>query len=234
MKHVLPLFLFFVLTVLSCTKETAIPEDTSDKYYPMQLGYEYVYSVTSIRIDKPTEIYDTVHYWLRQRVTDIIVDTLDYTTFVVQQDSCVDSSGWFPSKNIAVRKLDNEVVMLDNNTETVLLRYPISRNMYWDVNIYNLGDEKTYMYSDIDVPYQSEVFNSDSTIVVEQQKFESLYSYIFQEERYARGVGLCSKTDINIESQPTQGTIDLSLPIKERITYGYMKTYSLISYSLVE
>ncbi|MFW5851917.1 MAG: hypothetical protein ACOCWB_06820 [Bacteroidota bacterium] len=234
MKYALPLFLFFVLTILSCTKETAIPEDTSDKYYPIQPGYEYVYSVTSIRIDKPTEIYDTVHYLLRQRVTDIIVDTLGYTTFVVQQDSCVDSSGWVSSKNIAIRKVDNEIVLLDNNTETVLLQYPVSRNMYWDANIYNLEDKKTYMYSAIDVPYDSESFNSDSTIVVEQQKFESLYSYVFQEERYACGVGLCSKTDINIESQPIHGTIDLSLPIEERITYGYMKTYSLISYSLVK
>lgn len=223
-----------MVTVLSCTKESPIPEDTSDIYYPLQAGYEYVYSVTSIRIDKPTEIYDTVHYLLRQRVTDIIVDTLDYTTFVVQQDSCVDSSGWFPSKNIAVRKVSNEVVMLDNNTETVLLQYPISGTMYWDANIYNSAEEKTYMYSAIDVPYQSEVFNSDSTIVVEQQKFESLYSYVFQEERYARGVGLCSKTDINIESQPIHGSIDLSLPIEERITYGYIKTYSLISYSLLK
>ncbi|MFO7868691.1 MAG: hypothetical protein R6U95_05270 [Bacteroidales bacterium] len=233
-KYFVYVLAFLISICASCTKDSVQSEDRSHLYYPLQKGNKYVYKVTYIQIDKPTEINDTVEYMLREQIVAVFIDTLQYETYVVQQDSAVsDSTPWIPVRQIAVRREGNELVRLTNNCEKLVLQFPVSYRMSWDVHVYNGEDEQLATYTDIHTKYESSEFSADSSVTVERANFKSLYSYVYHTQTYAFNVGLCAQTDIDIESQPSQnnGSVDLSLPIEQRVTYGYFKYYNLVSFS---
>lgn len=204
-------------------------------YFPLIPGMERVYEVTSIHIDAPTDIRDTSVYFLRERVLDTIFDTLDYTVYLISQETRnSDTVPWQHLEQIAIRKHQRTLVQVTNNMAYTILQFPESESITWDGNEYNTNDPEMYSYSDISAEYSNQTITLDSVLIVKQSFFESLYTYTFKEEQYAYGVGLCSKIDYNYESQPTQGNININLPIEERITYGYLRRYSLISYSIPE
>jgi len=222
---------------LSCSKEATLPEynDPSFEYFPLIPRMERVYEVTNIQIDAPTDIRDTSIYFLRERVLDTIFDTLDYTLYLISQETRnSDTLPWQHLEHIAIRKHQRKIVKVENNMVYTILQFPESESITWDGNEYNSNDPEIYSYSNTSAEYSNQTVTLDSVLIVKQSFFESLYTYTFKEEQYAYGVGLCSKIDYDYESQPTQGNININLPIEERITYGYLRKYSLISYSIPE
>lgn len=234
--HVFVIFCSFFI-FFSCSKEATLPvhDNSYFNYFPLIPGAERIYQVTSIHIDAPTNINDTAIYFLREQVLDTIIDTLDYTIYLISQEKRTsDTLPWQHVQHIAIRKHQRKIVKIEDNMAYTLLQFPASTSITWDGNEYNNKAPEMYSYSDLSANYGHENMILDSVLVVKQSFFESLYTYTFKEEQYAYGIGLCSKTDYVFESQPTHANININMPIKERITYGYLHTYLLISYSIPE
>lgn len=224
--------LISVSILFSCSDDTPEPSlHDSFLFQPLTPGTERIYQVTKIHIDAPTNIRDTSIFLLRERVLEPIFDTLNYMVYLVSQEvRYADSLPWQHYKQIAYRIHARKIVRIEDNVHVTVLEFPESVNRTWDGNEYNNNPQEMYTYSSLTDEYVFGDLQLDSVATISQKYFKSLYTYTFKQEQYAYGIGMCYKIDIDVESQPIHGSIDITLPIEQRVTYGFISEYSLVSY----
>ena len=219
--------------ISACSDSEISPRHNSLLYQPLQIGAQRVYEVVKVKIDLPTNIRDTSVYLLKETILHKTADTLGYKLYIAQQDvRYADTLPWQRHQQISYRVHNRKIVRVEDNVPTTVLQFPESTQRTWNGNEYNKLPTEMFSYESLFGTFANNHISVDSVITVLQNKFESLYTFKHKQEQYAYGIGMCSKIDIDIESQPIHGPIDVSIPIKERITYGYVHRYTLISYSL--
>jgi len=233
-KHLI-LFLAIVLSLLSCKDETSTPYtlEQSFKYFPLTPGFERVYQVTSIKLDVLSGINDTSVYYIKETVTDTIIDTLDYKMYAIAREiKTEDEPYWKEYDQIGIRKHNRSLVRVENNIPVDILEFPERINKEWDGNAFNSLEEEMFEITQTlthDTVISGEL---DSVLIVLQDYNSNVYTLTHKEERYAYNVGLCSATYINAESQPNDAPIQITDPIETRLTKGTLVYYNLMSYSI--
>lgn len=230
-KAVFFLVYFSVIYLFSCNKAPA-PHTHIEKgfeYLPLENTTPKLYKYSFINIDLLAGIRDTSVWYFKELITDTITDTLDCTLIRVERlKRRSNSDPWEPATTYSYRVYANKIVRVYENIPYLILDFPIQQNKTWNGNIFNTLDNEDYIYSFINTQDTVGQTAYDSVLVVNQQEFESLYTYQLKEERYAYGVGLILKVAYDVESQPNHAQINLSDPILERITKGTIEKYELI------
>lgn len=222
-------FGFLVLISVSCKKTEEKPAINWHEYAMFSSGIVRTYECTSINIDVPAGIRDTSIFYIQESVGPIYSDTLSCDVYAISQlKRNNDETSWSAYSSYSVQSANTYIVRVDNNIPYKILQFPASTNFSWDLNVFNTKEEQQVHYSDINSSTTIQNIPYDSVLTVLQQDFKSLYTYQFAEEQYAKGIGLIFKKNIDVESQPNHATIDLSLPIEERITKGTIVSLELV------
>lgn len=227
----LTVFIMSFTLLISCGKDNVTLQfkEKGFGYFPLQQQNPKIYKYTNITIDVVAGIQDTSIWYIRETIADTVIDTLDYSVIrVVREKRRADTLSWEPATVLSIRTYDRQIVRVDENIPYLILSFPIKHDYSWNGNKYNTNDEELYTYSSENI--QDTILNMkyDSVLVVSQNYFKSIYTYVFKEERYAYGIGMISKIVYDVESQPNHANINLSLPIEERITKGTITIYELM------
>lgn len=222
-------YILLVFVALSCKKNEIVPNiDHSSKYYPLDTGYTWIYSVDSIIMyGNETKDTDTLTYLVKNRIVSTTIDATGTLNYVVEKSIQTAKTNRFVFNTLfTIRKTPLEVVYNVNDARIPILIFPIIRSKEWNGNIYSQKDEwniatgSTYevecRYTEVHKPHSVNGIMYDSTSKVTRLKEENAINSRYATEVYAANVGLVSKYFENIANQSD--------------TKGSKYTYALISF----
>lgn len=222
------LYLLLLLSV-SCSKENTQPTAVfqGKEYFPLHQGDYIVYEITKINIDKPSNIYDTVVYLLKEVIDIPIIDNEEDTAYRVERYVFNSVTGNWEIQSVWQAKLTNYAAhKVEENLRFVKIRFPVRENLQWDGNIFNELNSKTYKISDLNISYQVNQMSFDSCLFVLQDSSSSLIHKNYAIEIYAYKIGLVYKEETYINSQE----VIFDVPIEQRITTGTIFKQKIIEY----
>lgn len=227
---------FVLLYISSCQKETLDVDKASE------MGYDYVpivkdsyriFNIEQITIDAEIGKFDTLRYQLKEVLVDTIYSTqTDSQTYKIEQFTRTDSTKIWDIKNVyKVVKSNTNYIRFEENVPIVSMVFPVKYGQTWNINRYNTLDEKETTLEAVDKQDTSGAFIFPKVVSSIQADYESLIDKQYEIEKYARGVGLVYKQQIDVESQNYGNVVvDMSKPIMKRITKGTIQTWILASY----
>lgn len=218
MKYRFLLGLFLCSIIFSCSEDNRVYFLAKNKsYYPIETGYFNQYNVTEINIDKPSEIFDTTRYQLKELIGGTFTDNQGIPTNILMRYKRTDSLQKWEIKDIwAVQDYDNRITLNEENLKYVKLIFPCQQGNTWDGNAYNINDKQIYEISEINTPGTINQHSFDSCLTVLQQADSSLIHKDFAVEQFANNTGLIYKEITHINSQE----IEPGIPLNQRVTTG--------------
>jgi hypothetical protein len=216
----------------SCKKNTEIVNIKTDfSYYPQISGSFFIYKVQEIKIDAPSNYYDTTNYLLKEYFTYESTDNSGDICFRIERYQRANDTLPWQVKNIWTSKfLGNSVVRTEENVSYVKLLFPAVLNKTWNGNQYNTGDFESYRISGID---NKELINNNeygSVLTVIQRDDENLIEKHYSVEKYGKNTGLLLKQDINITSM----YVIPGEPYYKRIKTGTIYFQQILSFFIQE
>jgi hypothetical protein len=192
-KHFLSFLI--VIMVFACDRNEFTPADTGLDYMPIQVGDFRIYDVNEIVYSQVAEP-ETLHYELRTEVVDSFPSMSGVINYVVNRfQRSEGSSNWNVLETWSMRKNDLELVVTEGNKSFVKLIFPPRAGNEWDGNEFNNDEEDIYAITEVDITKQIGELTFEKTLTVAQESNDDrIVYYDFREERYARGVGLISRT----------------------------------------
>ncbi len=218
-----------LLLFISCSKEDIQPTAIflGKEYFPLRQGDYIVYEITKINIDKPSNIYDTVVYLLKEIIDIPIIDNEEDTAYRIERYVFNPvSDNWEIQSVWQAKQTNNAAHKVEENLRFVKIRFPVRKNLQWDGNIFNELDSKTYKISDLNVPFQVNQMSFDSCLFVLQDSSSSLIHKNYAVEIYAYKIGLVYKEETYINSQE----VIFDVPIEQRITTGTIFKQKILEY----
>lgn len=186
-------------------------------YYPVETGKYNQYEVTEINIDAPSEVYDTIHYQLKELIGGSYTDNEGQEAYMFVRYKRQDTTkNWSLSDVWSLSVSNQKLFLTEENLKYVKIYFPVSTGKSWDGNAYNTLEPQTYEITGLDRPETINNFYFDSVLTVTQEADSSLIHKDLLFEQYARDTGLIYKEITRINSQE----IEPGVPVDERITTG--------------
>lgn len=202
MNHSLK-YIFVVIALLgifnSCSKEEEEDPDMRFDYFPVEQGAFVSYQVQSIIWDDFTQTVDTTYYQIKMVVDTSFTDNLGRLSYSWNRYFKTDSTAWQYDFTYAFTKTHERVETLEGNNRYIRLAFPVRLSYHWDMNAFNTQDALEAKYVDVDVAKSIGGFNFSSCAIVLIEDNSSLINEYYQEELYARGVGMVERTDIHVD-----------------------------------
>lgn len=233
MNRFLSIFIL-ILAVAGCKESEPYqfpPVATYDcRYFPLDSGMWREFMVTKIEIDEPIALNRKQVYYLREQLGGIFVDNMGDTLRQIERFRRDSDSGQWNRLNtwVAYVKHD-EVIQVEENARYVKMQLPLSQGKTWNGNAYNNTDtvqEYVYRVDSIHCPMEMAGFLFDSVLTVSQKNELTAITKVLYFERYATGVGLVQKQQIDIYSNTFAPQVDIT----DRITQGTLVYYDLIDF----
>lgn len=229
-KSVIIVFLFFV-TTQACKKIVILPEQkTFDySYFPIKNGAWKIFQVTEINIDNPSNVFDTLEYFILHRYEEYYVDATKDSMLIISRFYRKNSEEkWKKINRWYAGIKENKAIQVEENIKYVKQNYPLELHKQWNGNVYNHSDTlNKFVYKIVALDTSTRVNNKnfDSVLIVNQRNFSSAVEKYFYQESYAKHIGLIKKQEINIYSERIE-----SIPIEERISKGRIFTMKIIDF----
>ncbi len=213
------LFILFS-TVLSCKKNNYKSVDFGYDYYGLTQGRFVEYKVTYIDHDSLLNKHDTLNFYLKTLIGDEYIDNEGRTAyeFLRYKKDSISGDYHFINKWVSLIA-DNKAQLVEENQRKVKLVFPVKKNQFWDVNMFNNLGEQEASYEVFNKPYSISTFNFDSTATVELYKYKTLIDDRLEQEVYAKGIGMIYKVSKELYYQ-----FGISVPFKGTEWY-----YTIIS-----
>lgn len=230
MKIYRQIFLFLILlaTISSCEKDIHIvePVDFGYRYFPGDVGRYVIYEVDSIAYDDAAHPADTTRYLLKELIASMFLDNSGRQTLRIERYYKIynpsvpyDSLPWTGPRVWFANQNSTTAEKVEENIRYIKLVFPPSKGKEWNGNAYNSLGQKDYEIISSD---QAEIVNSnsfDSVVTVLQSEQKDFIRYIYEIEKYARGVGLVYKERDSIYHGGTSDSVGYAF--KQRIvSYG--------------
>ncbi len=218
------LFLFFFT---SCVKETNISKEVfwGNEYFPLEKGNTLIYKITDIYIDKPSDVYDTTIYFIKEIVDIPLIDNENDTAYRIERYSRNnDFEDWIIHSVWTAKLTENTAEKVEENYRLIKIRFPLKENYSWNGNLYNELDNQTFSVTSFNIPYSTEEYVFDSCLFIYQDSSESLIHKDIAYEVYALHTGLIYKEETYINSQE----VIFEIPVEERITTGTIYIQELV------
>lgn len=227
------LFIFLVLAfIASCQKQEIkhYPVVSDYGYFPLDSGMWRQYDVTFIEIDDTTNRYDTVRYQLFEKHAGWFLNAANDSMMRIERlyrDSSHHS--WKPFGVWQAGIKGNDALQIEENIKFLKLKFPVQLDFDWNGNIYNRIDtleQYRYTITSLDNPEAINNLPFDSVLTVTQKDFVSLINKLNFFEKYAYGIGLIEKQQIDIYSKDADG----SIPIENRVDKGTFYYQTITNY----
>ena len=252
MKNLSILLLGFIFWT-SCNTDHTIEDFTIDfgyDYYPVEVGKYIVYDVDSIVFD-PLQLgtfVDTASYQLREEIVDTTIDNAGRTMFIIHC-STRDSVGQpWTLKNVYTTVVEEAwVEKTEDNLRFVKMIFPPKVDSTFDGNrffaeegfIVTVRGETLEMFKNWSSIIKEKSssgtiggLNFDDLLTVQHADDENLIERRFVEEKYARGVGLVSKTMMILDTQCGGNLSDcIGLPWEEKAEKGFILRMTINDYN---
>lgn len=233
MHHIKYICLFVLLASYAC-QEVVIEQSTTDaydySYFPLDSGFYKEYQMESIVIDVPSEIYDTSNFYLKEIFTGYHIDAGGDSVMRIERlyrDSLYKE--WEPYGVWTAKLVGNKAIQTEENLKLVKMVFPLDNGLSWEGNSMNRNDTL------LQYPYEVTVIDSveligelafDSVLTIKHRFKESLVDKIDDYEKYAYGVGLVYKQQVDLYTD----IIDPEIPIEDRLKTGSSLFMQIIDY----
>jgi hypothetical protein len=206
--------------MFSCSKEEGEPTDMGYDYFPLEQGSYIIYTVESIIWDDNDQTIDTTNYRVKMQIDTTFTDNLGRLSYrwlrYIQADT---ATRWTYDHTFALTRTAERMESVEGNNRFVRLAFPVKTAISWDVNAFNTEDALQAKY--IDVGFSKSIggktFDDCALVLLEDNS--SLINEYYQEEVYARGIGMIRRYDRHVDKKFTG-----------EITKGYQHTYSILTY----
>jgi hypothetical protein len=221
---------FFVYT--ACEKQEILQTEPHYKYnyFPIDSGLWRQYIVEQIVIDETTNIRDTSIYQLREVCAGNILNASNDTVMRVERFIRKDDNDKWKILSVWQAEIKGrDAFQTEENIKYLKIKFPIKINIKWNGDAYNTTDSlQQYLYrvESVDVRDTINNFVFDSVLKIVQKDKSSIVDKVYFFEKYAMGVGMVEKQQIDIYSTD----VDPLIPIEDRITKGTIYRCKLISY----
>ncbi len=192
--------IFLGVLLFSCDGEEVTPTlKLASVYFPLEIGAYRDYEVEEITFN--LEGPDTSHYFLREVFNDSIVSGQGDVRYLMQRFTSVDQVAWTLSDTWTARKVDQSIIVTEDNIDYLKLASPVALGTTWNGNAFNTLSAVGYYYigntasvSNVELPVESEVIklvieDIEANLVNQDQRYEW----------YAEGIGLIAKDYISLE-----------------------------------
>lgn len=218
------LLLVFIGSMTSCRKNRLDPYSGGEgpQYFPVKLGSSWIYQVDSIHYDKKfSNRNDTFAYQVRHVIESEFVDNEGKINQSFTRYISSDTQNWKVNGSFSVSISPENVVRNFENKKEIILKFPIQEFDFWDGNSLNLMPLQEFEYSSVytSMGVNGQVF--DSTCTVLHENVLNRVQTFFEENSYAKHVGLIYRKWIRIDEKD----IDTEEPMK-----GSMAVYQLIRF----
>ena len=200
------------------------------QYFPLDSGAWRDFSVVEIKIDEPIALFDTQQYIVRERFGGIFIDNVGDTLRQIERfRQTNEGENWQRLNTWLAYVNGTEVIQIEENTRIVKMQLPLAVGKTWNGNAYNRTDtlqKYQFRVDSIDCPAVVGRFWFDSVLTVSQKNELTAISKVLVAERYAAGIGMVEKVQIDIYSDSYAPNID----IENRVTQGTMIYLTLIDF----
>jgi hypothetical protein len=201
MRNFLILILLGVFCLFSCKKDKDdyVAPDIGHNYAGMEVGKYVIYDVDSLFYDDFTSTVDTSIYQIKEEVVEKFIDLEDEEAFKIHRyKKEKDSLNWVLKDVWNAKLTQTNFQKVEENVRFVKLIFPVRANVTWNGNIMNNKGELRYKYSSIDTPETIGGHSFSNVLRVLQYEDINLISQELFEEKYARGVGMVYKKELDI------------------------------------
>ena len=237
----------FILIVSSCgTKIDPYTNNNSDsEYFPLKVGYTWIYEVDSIIFDNKGTKIDSTHSIIKESISGTFTDNEGNTAYIIerfkQNNQNIENwsilDAWFAYKN------DMQAVKNEENLKFIKLVFPVEKDVVWDGNAYfdsentivkiagepiKIYEYWTYKYLDIDSKETINDIQYDNVATVLQVDYENSIEKRYSIEKYAKDTGLIYKNMIILNTQKIDQP---NTPWEKKAEEGFILTQKLISFS---
>lgn len=228
-QHITISFCIIALLALSaCHKENIVPADvefSADKqYFPLETGKSLIYKITEITIDKPSDYYDTIVYYLRERTDIPFIDNEGDTAYRIERFKSQTTSNWTISDAWEAKLTTYTAEKVEENQRFIKIKFPLAIGKYWNGNLKNELDDKDCTITSLSSKYKNENIQLDSCLSITRDSSVTQISKQYDVETYARNIGLVYKEITDINSQE----VIYGVPIENRIYRGTIYRQELI------
>lgn len=227
---ILPIALLFAACDKSDLYQLPPVEKIGCQYFPLDSGAWRDFSVVEIKIDEPIALFDTLQYIVRERFGGIFIDNIGDTLRQIERFRRTNGSETWQRMNTWLAYVNGtEVIQIEENTRIVKMQLPLTVGKQWNGNAYNRTDtlqKYQFRVDSIDCPAAVGRFRFDSVLTVSQKNELTAISKVLVAERYAAGIGMVEKIQIDIYSDTYAPEID----IENRVTQGTMIYHTLIDF----
>jgi hypothetical protein len=218
------LLLCFSLFIACNKKDDAnTPGDFGDAYYPFSAGSFVEYEIEAFYYDDfftPVKI-DTLHFFCREVLDSSFLDAAQRKSFKVLRytkeevdDTYALSDVWYATRT------NDRLEIVEENVRFIKLTFPLRFGNVWDGNALNTSPKENYQVGYIGKP---EVLNGmpyKEVVQVVHFYEENLIEKRFQEERFAKGIGMIYKKSLDVRTE-VGGGIQSGFDISwKAINYG--------------
>ena len=223
-EHFLLLSGLLLLLIAGCKKDS--PTTISNinfgyTYFPTKVGLIRIYQVDSIYWDDFNNKHDTVSYQLKEIIDSTYLDNQNRPTQRIARYKLDSLGNWTIYKVWASNRTTTTAERVEDNIRFVKFIFPPKNNSKWNGNSENTLDAQTYQITSLNISDNLSGLSFDSTMTVLQIDDNNLVSRMYGVEKYATGVGLYYRQNIN----------QLYIFPTPDIQSGYIYTETLLSYS---
>lgn len=226
------LFIFLLcigILALQCRKDSSVDNSTVDlgyNYYPDEIGSYTIYEVDSIDYDDKIHPPDTFRYLLKEVIAEKFPDNTGRPTLRLERFHKIykdtipyDSMQWVGPRIWTANKTATTLEKKEENITYLRLIFPVQEGKTWNGNTYNTLGQKEYEVIAADEPGSVNNLSFDSVAVIKQYENINFIEERYEEEKYARNVGLIYKhiTSIYHGGNPNE-------------KFGYKFTQKIVGY----
>ena len=218
-KFSLIALLAILLAFTSCSKEVEEAPDMGYDYMPTEQGLFISYQVQSIIWDDNNQTVDTTNYQVKMVIDTSFTDNSNRKSYRWIRYIKTDTTNWKYDHSYALTKTNELLETVEGNNRYVRLAFPVRLGSSWDLNAFNTKDKLKAQYIDVDVSKSigGKSFNKCAIVLYEDNS--SLINYYYQEDIYARNVGMVKRSNIHIYKK-----------VSGEITKGYKYIYTVYEY----
>jgi hypothetical protein len=183
--------------------DNVIPLNLKASFSPIQIGKFIIYSYEELNHNSFDSKTDTINYWIKETIETSFLDQENDSAYRLRIDHSSDEGlNWGFQYYAVLKEDDYGIERSDFDIKRVKLSYPVHDNKRWDINMFNNQDIQYGYYKNTDTPHQIEDSLFNETVIVKLADQEDIIFTHFEEEVYARGLGLIKRKFIDIETQP--------------------------------
>lgn len=213
--------LLIIVGLCSCTEKISLADnDLGQAYFPVHVGNYWIYDVAETKA--LNNQYDSISYQVRELIDTVFTNQANELTYrVLKSRRSGPSQPWGNDSIYTINLNALDVEVTKNNRRTIALVFPVAEGKEWNVNAFNIAEEKEYYYQNVNQPLAIQGQSYVKTMKIMQgQPNEIVLDNRF--EVFAYNIGMIYKKFQFYEYAQQNGEVD-----KTNVATGTKRIFTL-------